>query len=141
MTEPTGQINLADWPDGTRLISRRERPYPGAQLSFIDLDRHRFQCFITDQAGEDIAALEATHRQHAQVEDRIKTLKATGACYLPLHSFTANVVWLELTLAAHDTMVWTRLATLDGEHKLCEPKRLRYGACTSSGRSPATPAK
>jgi hypothetical protein len=126
VTELTGQVNLPEWPEGTRLISRRERPHPGAQLSFTDLDGHRFQCFITDQEDEDIAALEATHRQHAHVEDRVKTLKATGASYFPFHSFDANAAWLELALTAHDVMVWTQLLTLDGEHRLCEPKRLRY---------------
>ena len=64
--------------------------------------------------------------QHAQVEDRVKTLKATGANYLPFHSFDANAAWLELALAAHDVMVFTQLLTLDGEHQLCEPKRLRH---------------
>jgi hypothetical protein len=126
VTELTGVVNLPDWPDGTRLICRRERPHPGAQLTFTDLDGHRFQCFITDQADADIAALEATHRQHAVVEDRIKTLKATGASHLPFHSFDANAAWLELALAAHDITTWTQLLTLDGEHRLSEPKRLRY---------------
>jgi hypothetical protein len=126
VTELTEQVNLSDWPSGTRLICRRERPHPGAQLSFTDLDGHRFQCFITDQDGDDLAALEARHRQHAQVEDRIKTLKQTGAGYLPFHAFDANAAWLELALAAHDVMVWTQLLTLDGEHQICEPKRLRY---------------
>jgi hypothetical protein len=124
--ELTGQVNLADWPEGTRLICRRERPHPGAQLSFTDLDGHRFQCFITDQDGDDIAQLELTHRQHAQVEDRIKTLKATGASYLPFHAFAANAAWLELALAAHDLMTWTQLLTLAGEQQISEPKRLRY---------------
>jgi hypothetical protein len=118
--------DVPEWPEGTRLICRRERPHPGAQLTFIDLDGHRFQCFITDQTGEDIAKLEVLHRQHAQVEDRVKTLKATDAGYLPFHSFEANAAWLEFALAAHDITVWTQLLTLDGEHQLCEPKRLRY---------------
>jgi hypothetical protein len=126
VSELTGQVNLPDWPEGTRLICRRERPHPGAQLSFSDLDGHRFQCFITDQTDPDIAALEATHRQHAVVEDRVKTLKATGASYLPFHSFTTNTAWFELALLAHDIMTWTQLLTLAGEHRICEPKRLRY---------------
>jgi len=126
VTELTGKVNLPDWPEGTRLICRRERPHPGAQLAFTDLDGHRFQCFITDQADPDIAALEVLHRQHAQVEDRVKTLKATGASYLPFHSFAANAAWLELALAAHDITVWTQLLTLDAEHQIREPKRLRY---------------
>jgi hypothetical protein len=126
VTELTGHVNLPDWPAGTRLICRRERPHPGAQLSFTDLDGHRFQCFITDQTDPDIAALEATHRQHAQVEDRVKTIKATGASHLPFHSFAANTAWLELALTAHDVIVFTQLLTLDGEHQISEPKRLRY---------------
>jgi hypothetical protein len=126
VTELTGKVNLSDWPEGTRLICRRERPHPGAQLTFTDLDGHRFQCFITDQTDQDIAALEALHRQHAQVEDRVKTLKATGASFLPFHSFAANAAWLELALCAHDVMTWTQLLCLDGEHQVCEPKRLRY---------------
>ena len=126
VTELTGKVNLPGWPEGTRLICRRERPHPGAQLSFSDLDGHRFQCFITDQDDPDIAALEVLHRQHAQVEDRVKALKGTGASYLPFHSFAANAAWLELALCAHDVMVWTQLLCLEGDHQLCEPKRLRY---------------
>jgi Transposase DDE domain group 1 len=126
VTELTGHVDLSSWPAGTRLICRRERPHPGAQLSFTDLDGHRFQCFITDQDGRDIAALEALHRQHAEIEDRVKTLKATGAGHLPFQSFAANAAWLELAILAHDIMVWTQQLLLDGEHKISEPKRLRY---------------
>jgi hypothetical protein len=126
VTELTGQVNREGWPEGTRLICRRERPHPGAQLSFTDLDGHRFQCFITDRDGKDIAALEAIHRAHAEVEDRVKALKATGAAHLPFHSFTANAAWLQLALLAHDIMIFTQLLALDGEHRICEPKRLRY---------------
>jgi hypothetical protein len=126
VTELTGLLDLCSWPSGTRLICRRERPHPGAQLTFTDLDGHRFQCFITDQDGPDIAALETLHRCHAEVEDRLKTLKATGAGHLPFHAFTANAAWFELALTAHDIMVWTQLLTLDGGHKISEPKRLRY---------------
>ncbi len=126
VTELTGLLDLSSWPSGTRLICRRERPHPGAQLSFTDLDGHRFQCFITDQPDQDIASLEALHRQHAEVEDRVKTLKATGAARLPFHAFTANAAWFELALTAHDIMIWTQLLTLDGEHAVSEPKRLRY---------------
>jgi hypothetical protein len=126
VTELTGHVNLDGWPEGTRLICRRERPHPGAQLSFTDLEGHRFQCFITDQDGKDIAVLEALHRAHAEVEDRVKALKATGAAHLPFHSYQANAAWLELALLAHDIIVFTQLLTLDGEHRICEPKRLRY---------------
>lgn len=126
VTELTGTVNLGSWPEGTRLICRRERPHPGAQLSFTDTEGHRFQCFITDQEDQDIAALEATHRQHAEIEDRVKTLKATGAGHLPFHDFQANVAWFELALLAHDIMAFTQQLLLDGQHAIAEPKRLRY---------------
>jgi hypothetical protein len=42
VTELTDKVSLEGWPQGTRLICRRERPHPGAQLSFTDLDGHRF---------------------------------------------------------------------------------------------------
>jgi hypothetical protein len=126
VAELTDRVSLKSWPEGTRLICRRERPHPGAQLTFSDVDGHRFQCFITDQPDQDIAALEALHRSHAEVEDRVKTLKATGAERLPFNSFTANAAWLELAMLAHDIMIWTQELTLEGEHAICEPKRLRY---------------
>ncbi|MGH2833479.1 MAG: IS1380 family transposase [Solirubrobacteraceae bacterium] len=126
VTELTENVDLGSWPEGTRLICRRERPHPGAQLSFTDLDGHRFQCFITDQDDPNIAALEALHRQHAEVEDRIKTLKQTGAGYMPFHGFQHNAAWLEIALTAHDIMVWTQQLLLDAAHKISEPRRLRY---------------
>jgi len=54
VAELTGRIGLDAWPAGSRLIVRRERPHPGAQLSFTDVDGHRFQCFITDQDDDDL---------------------------------------------------------------------------------------
>jgi DDE family transposase len=126
VTELTGHIGLENWPAGSRLICRRERPHPGAQLSFTDHDGHRFQCFITDQPDPDLAALEARHREHAIVEDRVRALKSTGLANLPFSAFAANRAWLEAALVAHDLTVWTQLLLFDGDHKLCEPKRLRY---------------
>jgi Transposase DDE domain group 1 len=41
-------LDLSAWPEGTRAICRRERPHPGAQLSFSDADGHRFQVLLTN---------------------------------------------------------------------------------------------
>ena len=109
-------------------------------LSFTDLDGHRFQCLITDQDGDDLAALEADHRQHAQVEDRVKTLKATGASHLPFHAFAANAAWLELALCGHDLTVWTQQLTLDGDTAPASPNGCATASCTSPATSLATPA-
>jgi hypothetical protein len=134
VAELTGRVGLDCWPEGARLIVRRERPHPGAQLSFTDVDGHRFQCFITDQDGRDLAALEARHRAHAIVEDRVRTLKSTGLGNLPFSAFAPNQAWLEAALCAHDLTVWTQLLLFDAEHAVCEPKRLRYRLLHVAGK-------
>ena len=120
------KLDLSAWPAGTRAICRREVPHPGAQLTFSDLNGYRFQVFITDQPDADIAYLEARHRGHARVEDRIRCAKDTGLRNLPFHDFAANAVWLQLVLMAIDLLVWTQRITLEGEARTWEPKRLRY---------------
>ncbi len=85
VAEITEKIDLS-WPAGSRLIVRRERPHPGAQLSFTDHDGYRFQAILTDQAGQNIAEIECRHRQHAHVEDRIRDDKDTGPSKLPSKS-------------------------------------------------------
>ena len=119
-------LDLSAWPVATRAICRRERPHPGAQLSFTDHDGFRFQVFITDQADTDLAALEARHRAHARVEDRIRCGKASGLRNLPFRDFAANEVWLELVLVAQDLVAWMQHLCLTGEAAHWEPKRLRY---------------
>jgi Transposase DDE domain group 1 len=119
-------LAAAGWPAGTRAICRRERPHPGAQLTFTDADGWRFQVFITDQPDFDIAILELRHRQHARVEDRIRAAKATGARNLPFDLWRRNAVWLELVLLALDLVTWAQTLLLDDELAVAEPKTLRY---------------
>src|SRR3989442_10484258 len=121
-----GALDLSTWPERTRAISGGEIPHPGAQLSFTDVNGYRFQVFITDQPDADIAYLEARHRGHARVEDRIRCGKDTGLRNLPFHDFAANAVWLQLVLMAIDLLAWTQGLTLAGEAQRWEPKRLRY---------------
>ena len=108
------------------MIVRRERPHPGAQLSFTDHDGYRFQAILTDQADPNIAVLERRHRQRARVEDRIRDDKDTGLAKLPFKPFALNEVWVEIVMLAHDLLVWTQALALDGELAKAEPKRLRY---------------
>jgi DDE family transposase len=126
VAEITDRLDVAGWPDGSRVIVRREHPHPGAQLSFTDHDGHRFQAILTDQPDTDIAYLEARHRGHARVEDRIRTGKDTGMANLPFREFAINEVWLEISLIAQDLLAWTKRLGFDGELAACEPKRLRY---------------
>jgi hypothetical protein len=126
VAEITDSIELGSWPERSRLIVRRERPHPGAQLSFTDHDGYRFQAILTDQPDSDIAIIECRHRQHAHVEDRIRDDKDTGLAKFPFKAFALNEVWLEIVMLAHDLIVWTQALLLDGELAKAEPKRLRY---------------
>jgi hypothetical protein len=134
IAEITHLLDLSGWPAGSRVLVRREVPHPGAQLSFTDHDGHRFQAILTDQPDTDIAYLEARHRGHARVEDRIKDGKDTGMAKLPFRDFAINAVWLELALIAQDLIAWTKALALDGELARCEPKRLRYRLLHVAGR-------
>jgi Transposase DDE domain group 1 len=128
-----GGLDVAGWPAGSRVICRRERPHPGAQLSFTDHDGHRFQLLLTNQHG-DAVALEARHRGRARVEDAIRAAKTTGLRNLPFQTFAANQAWLELVLIAQDLLAWTQALLLDGDLKRAEPKRLRYRLLHTAGR-------
>ena len=131
--ELTG-LDLSGWPDGTRAICRREEPHPGAQPTFTDINGYRFQVFITDQDDDDIAYLEARHRGHARVENRIRCGKDTGMRNLPFQGFAENAAWLALVLTAQDLLAWTQQLCLSGDAQRWEPKRLRYCLLHVAGR-------
>ena len=140
VAELTDQLDLSSWPEGTRLIVRKEIPHPGAQLRFTDHDGHRYQCLLTDQPDADIAALEARHRLHARVEDRIQESQELGLGRLPFQKVAPNQAWFELALLAQDLLAWLRLLVLERDLALAKPKRLRQrllhvaGRLTRSGR-------
>ncbi|WP_433304311.1 IS1380 family transposase [Actinoplanes sp. CA-030573] len=120
---------LASFPAGTRLICRRERPRPGAQLSLFDqVNGMSHQVFATDtpHGGASIQFLEVRHRCHARVEDRIRTGKTTGFGRFPSRQFAINTAWLELALTGIDLLSWTQHLLLDGSLASAEPKKLRY---------------
>lgn len=125
VAELTDRVDLSAWPQGSRLVCRRERPHPGAQFTIFDEHGYRYTCFLTDQDGENIAALELRHRGRARVEDSIRSGKDTGMRNLPHHAFAHNQTWLELSLIAQDLLTWTKMTCLDDELATAEPKRLR----------------
>jgi Transposase DDE domain group 1 len=134
VAELTGMLNLAGWPKGMRVIVRRERPHPGAQLRFTDLGGHRFTCLATDTQGGQLADLELRHRLRARCEDRIRAAKDTGLRNLPLHNYTANQIWCELVAMACELLAWMQMLALPGKARRWEPKRLRLRIFTVAGR-------
>src|ERR671918_285295 len=139
VAEITDRVDLSGWPEGTRMIARRENPHPGAQLTFTDIDGHRYQDCITDLADDDIAYLEALYRGRGRAERRICDAKDTGLSNLPSASFAINQAWVELTLIACDLLAWPRLLT--GGHQHFPPTRTtRTNDSALATRVPTTPA-
>ena len=134
VAELTDRLDLSAWPEGSRLIVRRERPHPGAQFTIFEEHGYRHTCFLTDQHDTDIVALELRHRGRARVEDSIRAGKDTGMRNLPHHSFEHNQTWLETSLIAQDLLCWTKRICLQGELATAEPKRLRHRLLHTAGR-------
>lgn len=132
VAEATGMIDLSSWPEGSRLILRKERPHPGAQLTFWDADGMRITAFLTDtpagRVPNQAQGLELRHRQHARIEDRIRGAKATGLRNLPCRGWEENVAWLEAVLCAIDLITWTKLLAFQDVPTLAKAEihRFRY---------------
>jgi hypothetical protein len=134
-------LDLARWPEGTRAIVRREEPHDGAQFNLFDPNGWRHQVFITNSTDTDIAYLEARHRGHARIEDRIRCAKDTGLRNLPFSDFANNACWVELICVAQDLFAFTQGLVLTGDLASAEPKRLRYALLHTAGRLTTTSRK
>ncbi len=133
VAEITDLVDLSSWPVGTRMLVRKEEPHPGAQLTFTDVDGHRYQDFITDHPSEDLAFLEALYRGRGRCECAIKDAKDTGLSHFPSQSFAINQAWLAVVLIAGDLLAWMKGLCLEGDLKRAEPKRLRYTLLHTAG--------
>ena len=123
----TGLLNLTGWPEGMRVIVRRERPHPGAQLRFDDVDGYRLTAFATNTTTGTLQDLELRHRRRARCEARIRIAKDTGLVNLPLHGFDQNRIWCQIVALASELQAWSGMLALAGhEARRWEPKRLRY---------------
>ncbi|QWF24546.1 IS1380 family transposase [Nocardioides sp. LMS-CY] len=128
-----------EWPAGMRVIARRERPHPGAQLRLTDHNGWRVTCFATNtprSAGWRLADLEVRHRQRARCEDRIRALKDTGLRNLPFHGYAHNRIWIEIVTLAADLLAWSQILAFDETEpaRRWEPKRLRFRVLAVAGR-------
>lgn len=133
VAELTGGL-LDGWPKGIRLIVRKERPHPGAQLRITDADGMRITCFATNTVNRPIADLELRHRLRARAEDRIRAARAAGLRNLPLHSAAQNRIWLEIVQIALDLLAWMPMLALTGKARLWEPRRLRFRLFTAAAQ-------
>jgi hypothetical protein len=139
VVEVTGLLDLSRWPTGMRVIVRRERPHPGAQLRLTDRDGHRLTAFATNTSpggpGRQLADLELRHRRRARAEDRIRVAKDTGLRNLPLHKLDQNRIWCALVALACELTAWAQVLALHAHPaRRWEPKRLRLRIFSLAGR-------
>jgi hypothetical protein len=139
VAEVTGRDPRAQrWLPGLRLIVRRTRPAARHQAKLTALERKtgwRYAIVATNITRmRGIAGshhpqwLDALHRSHATVEDRVRTNKAMGLRNLPSKSWTVNQGWVLAANIASDLTAWTRLLGLHDQPDLAhaEPETLRY---------------
>ena len=127
VAELTGLLDLDEWPKGMRVIVRRERPHPGAQLRFDDVDGYRLTAFATNTTQGQLADLEVRHRRRARCEDRIRVAKDMGLRNLPLASFAQNRIWCQIVALASEITAWMGLLGYAAQPaRRWEPKRLRH---------------
>ena len=125
--ELTGFVDLDAWPDKTRLIVRRERPHPGAQLTLFDtIEGFRHTAFITNQTSYNVAALELQQRQRARAENVIRDAKACGLANLPFDDIVNNEAWMNLCFAANDLLGWAQRIGCVGQLRRATPKTIRH---------------
>jgi hypothetical protein len=139
VAEVTDLFDLSGWPAGMRLIVRKERPHPGAQLRITDVEGMRITAFVTNTTRGQLPDLELRHRRRARVEDRIRAAKDTGLANLPLHGFAQNQIWCAIVALAADLLAWIQTLALPGhEARRWEPKRLRLRLLTIPARHART---
>jgi hypothetical protein len=125
VAEVTDLVNLSGWPEGTRLIVRREPLHPGAQQTLFPSLDYRYWGHYTDQAGGPVTQ-DVFMRGHAHVEDHIGRLKDSGLERFPFTDWDANCAWLALVCFADTLVRWFQLLCLTGALAIAEPKRLRW---------------
>jgi hypothetical protein len=126
VTELTELVDLSAWPDGTRLIVRREPLHPGAQHSLFPSTMFRYWGHYTDAAGDPVD-LDVHMRAHVHVEDNIRRLKDSGAQRFPFTDIDANRTWLAVVCFADALVRWFQQLCLTGPLAIAEPKTLRWG--------------
>lgn len=135
VTEATGVLDLSGWSPGMRVIIRKERAHPGAQLRFTDRDGLRLTAFATNTSRGQLPDLELRHRRRARCEDRIRVAKDSGLANLPLYGFDQIRIWCALVQLAMELTAWLQMLALhDHPAQRWEPKRLRLRLFSIAGR-------
>jgi hypothetical protein len=104
-----GEAQIAETLYGDRRLIVRRTRLLGAQAELWPDWRHF--AFITNRT-DDIAVVEAEHREHAVVEQVIADLKDQALAHFSSGHFHANGAWTVLAALAHNMLRWTQLLGL-----------------------------
>ena len=141
VAEITGLMSRSgNWPGGLRWIVRRVRPSRRHQKKLTAYEKEtgwKYSIICTNIPGEGIAGvpgsrhaqfIDVLHRQHAVVEDGVRTGKAAGLRNLPSKSWKVNCGWVAAANIAADLQAWCRLLGLHDidDLKDAEPDTLRH---------------
>jgi len=133
VVELTDLVERTGWPEGTRLIVRREPLHPGVQHSLLPSLEYRYWGFYTDQDGDPVE-LDRIMRAHAHVEQHISRCKDSGLLLFPFTKIEADRNWMATVLMAADLVRWFQLLCLEGYWAKARPKALRWGFFHAPGR-------
>lgn len=125
VAELTDLVDLSGWPEGTRLIVRREPLHPGAQGSLFPSLMFRYWGHYTDSTLDPVDA-DVDMRAHAHVEDHIARLKDSGAARFPFTGLDANRAWLDVVCFADALVRWFQLLCCTGTLAVAAPKTMRW---------------
>ena len=126
----TGEAQIAETTlQGRRLIVRRVRTLGVQGELFPDWKHFPF----ATNRSEEIAIVEAEHRQHAVVELVIRDLKDQALAHFPSGQFHANAAWTVIAALAHNLLRWTEVLGLPGR-TIRAARTLRRRLLTLPGR-------
>lgn len=106
-------LDLSGWPAGMRVIVRKEKRHPGAQLRLTDSDGMRLTAFATNTPRGQLVSSNCATAGGPRCEDRIRTAKDCGLTNLPLHGFDQNRIWCAIIALACELIAWTQMLAFD----------------------------
>jgi hypothetical protein len=138
VAELTGISRRTGWGQ-VRFIVRRVKPSRRHAKKLTEYEKKvgwRFQLTVTNIPARGIRGVPGSHhaffldalqREHAVVEDRVRTEKATGIRNLPFKAYARNQAWLLAANIASDLLAYLQLLGLDQDEELAgaEPETLR----------------
>ena len=119
-------------PDRLRLVVRRVLNHDPAHPQQPLFSDYRYFPILTSRA-DDLALVEAEHRDHAQIELVIRDLKDAGLAHIPSGKTYANMAWLVLASLAHNLQRWMAILGL-GETRITQHRTIRNRYLAIPGR-------